>query len=49
MVRGAQNQSARRSRPHHRGGPGPGVGGAGAAGAGPGESIGSRMPFQKPF
>ncbi|CAL8104152.1 unnamed protein product [Orchesella dallaii] len=41
-----QNQSARRSRPHSRGGPS-GVG-PGNPGPGPG-SLGGRMPFQKPY
>ncbi|ODN06320.1 Nucleoprotein TPR [Orchesella cincta] len=46
MMRG-QNQSARRSRPHSRGGPSGGVG-PGNPGPGPG-SVGGRMPFQKPY
>lgn len=43
-----QNQSARRSRPHHRGGPA-GAGSGGTGGPGPGGNVGGRMPFQKPY
>jgi hypothetical protein len=47
-VRGGQSQSARRSRPHHRGGP-TGAGAPGPGGPGPTGNIGGRMPFQKPY
>lgn len=47
MTTRGTNQSARRSRPHLRGGPA-GTG-SGGPGPGPSGSLGGRMPFQKPY